>query len=140
MFDKKNKFSHTWPWQNFVTIEIFLALKTAIYSILKLTSLVGECRRRRSQNQFSEDAVKSDFEEVCQGLTYPAVFVDVTQDVTKIGELWDYQLVLESLRDKWEVNFNSPDEIISHTSHTKFRVLLSCREKNSLNTWQTALC
>ena len=49
-----------------------------IYSILKLTSLVGECRRRRSRNQFSEDAVKSDFEEVCQGLTYPAVFVDVT--------------------------------------------------------------
>ena len=129
-FDKKKKFSHTWPWQNLVTIKIILALKTARYLILKLTSLVGECRRRRSRNQFSEDAVKSDFEEVCQGPTYPAVFVDVTQDVAKVGELWDDQLVLESLRDQWEVNFNSPDEIISHASHKKFRVLLSGKEKN----------
>ena len=53
---------------------------------------------------------KSDFIRIFACQTYPALFIDVTEDATEVRKFWDDKLVFESLRYKLEVSFDSPGE------------------------------
>ena len=94
-------YKEKFDWAKFQIHETNLILQ------FKLTLQVEECRRQPFPFQFSEGKNLIS-EEFCSRQIYPAILIDVAQDSTEVGKLWDDQLILESLRYQVEVCFDSP--------------------------------